>query len=206
MTFSCPRPAKAKWQYRSSSAINPIDWKLRNGQMKIVTGKAFPRAMGVDFSGVISAVGTDVTRFKAGDAVFGLARFKECGAIGLALITRETFLARKPDGISFEEAACLGTPGVTAWNGLIDKANLHAGQHVFINGCARAVGEAADQDDGACGSSAGLLAARCSAKKAESFGTAWSTYSGMSYSAMCVAPSMTNNSLGPLESAKASSL
>jgi len=127
------------------AAINPIDWKLRNGTMRIVTGRRFPRAMGVDFSGIITATGSQVTRFKVGDAVFGLSRFKESGALGQAVITKEIFLALKPANISFEEAACLGTPGVTAWNGLVDKANLKAGHHVFINGCGGAVGEAAVQ-------------------------------------------------------------
>jgi NADPH:quinone reductase-like Zn-dependent oxidoreductase len=127
------------------SAINPIDWKLRVGQMKIVTGRKFPRTMGMDFSGRVISVGTGVTRFKVGDPVFGLARFKESGAFGQALITKEAFLAHKPDDVSFEHAACLGTPGITAWNGLIDKAKLRAGQHVFVNGCAGAVGEAAVQ-------------------------------------------------------------
>ncbi|NKI69332.1 alcohol dehydrogenase catalytic domain-containing protein [Collimonas pratensis] len=127
------------------AAINPIDWKLRNGMMKIVTGNAFPRAMGMDFSGVVTAIGPDVTRFRPGDAVFGLARFKESGALGQAVVTKETFLAKKPDEISFEDAACMGTPGVTAWNGLVDKAKLKAGQLVFVNGCAGAVGEAAVQ-------------------------------------------------------------
>lgn len=127
------------------AAINPIDWKLRDGQMKIVTGRAFPRAMGMDFSGIVTAVGHGVARLRVGDAVFGLARFKESGALGQAVVTKETFLAKKPDSVSFEDAACLGTPGVTAWNGLIDKAKLRADQHVFINGCAGAVGEAAVQ-------------------------------------------------------------
>jgi len=127
------------------AAINPIDWKLRAGQMKIVTGRTFPRAMGMDFSGIVSAIGSNVTRFKIGDAVFGLAKFKESGAFGQAVVTKDTFLTRKPDSVSFKDAACLGTPGVTAWNGLIDKAKLRPGQHVFINGCAGAVGEAAVQ-------------------------------------------------------------
>ena len=127
------------------AAINPIDWKLRGGQMKIVTGRTFPRAMGMDFSGIVTAIGPGVTRLKTGDAVFGLARFKESGALGGAVVTKETFLARKPESVLFEDAACLGTPGVTAWNGLIDKAKLQAGQHVFINGCTGAVGEAAVQ-------------------------------------------------------------
>lgn len=127
------------------AAINPIDWKLRSGQMKIVTGKTFPRAMGMDLSGVITEVGPGVTRLKVGDKVFGLARFKESGALGEAVVTKESFLAKKPEGVTFEQAACLGTPGVTAWNGLVDKAGVKPGQQVFINGCAGAVGEAAVQ-------------------------------------------------------------
>lgn len=127
------------------AAINPIDWKVRNGYLKMVTGKKFPRAMGSDFCGTVLAVGPGVTRFKPGDAVFGLARIKESGAIGQAVVTNDSFLAKKPEGVSFEDAACLGTPGVTAWNGLVDKAALKAGKQVFINGCAGAVGEASVQ-------------------------------------------------------------
>lgn len=127
------------------AAINPIDWKLRGGQMKIVTGRAFPRGMGMDLSGIVMAVGPGVTRFAVGDPVFGLAGFKQSGALGEAVITKEGFIARKPDTVSFEDAACLGTPGITAWNGLVDKAKLMAGRNVFVNGCAGAVGEAAVQ-------------------------------------------------------------
>jgi NADPH:quinone reductase-like Zn-dependent oxidoreductase len=57
-----------------------------------------------------------------GDAVFGMARLKQGGAFGHAVITNDDFMARKPDAISFESAACLATPGVTAWNGLVDNA------------------------------------------------------------------------------------
>ncbi|RMV46007.1 Alcohol dehydrogenase, zinc-containing protein [Pseudomonas syringae pv. helianthi] len=136
--LSAPGKGELAVQVRFA-AINPIDWKLRNGMMKIVTGNAFPRAMGMDFSGTVTAVGADVTRLKVGDAVLGLARFKESGAFGQAVVTRETFLAKKPASLSFDDAACIGTPGITAWNGLIDKAKLQAGQHVFINGCSVAV-------------------------------------------------------------------
>jgi NADPH:quinone reductase-like Zn-dependent oxidoreductase len=127
------------------AAINPIDWKVRNGYLKFVSGKTFPRAMGSDFSGTVISVGKGVTRFKPDDAVFGLAQIKDGGALGEAVIAPETFLARKPDAVSFEDAACLGTPGVTAWNGLVDKAGLKAGQRVFVNGCTGAVGESAVQ-------------------------------------------------------------
>lgn len=127
------------------AAINPIDWKMRDGMMKFMTGRSFPRGMGMDLSGVVTAIGEGVTRFAVGDAVFGLARFKQTGALGEAVLAKDVALAKKPDEVSFEDAACLGTPGVTAWNGLIDKAKLKAGQNVFINGCSGAVGEAAVQ-------------------------------------------------------------
>lgn len=144
--FELAMPGKGEVAVRvKSAAINPIDWKLRNGQMKIVTGNVFPRAMGMDLSGTIMSVGPGVKRFKPGEAVFGLARFKQSGALGQAVVTNETFLAKKPDNVSFEDAACLGTPGVTAWNGLVDKAKVTAGQRVFVNGCTGAVGEATVQ-------------------------------------------------------------
>jgi len=144
--FELPQPGKGEVAVRIRfAAVNPIDWKVRNGYLKMVTGRAFPRAMGSDFSGEVTAVGPGVTRFKRGDAVFGLARLKESGALGEAVVTNETFVALKPAAMSFEDAACLGTPGVTAWNGLVDKAGLRAGAHVFINGCTGAVGEAAVQ-------------------------------------------------------------
>ncbi|UVC16022.1 NAD(P)-dependent alcohol dehydrogenase [Mesorhizobium onobrychidis] len=127
------------------AAINPIDWKVRNGYLKMVTGKRFPRALGSDFSGAVISVGLGVTRFKPGDAVFGSVQIKDGGALGEAVIAPETFLAKKPEIVSFEDAACLGTPGITAWNGLVDKANLQPGARVFINGCTGAVGESAVQ-------------------------------------------------------------
>lgn len=145
-TFELETPGQGQVAVKVKfAAINPIDWKVRRGALKMMTGKAFPRAMGSDFSGMVISVGPGVTRFKPGDAVFGLARLKESGALGEAVVTNETFLAKKPDNLSFEDAACLGTPGVTAWNGLVDKAGLKRGQSVFINGCTGAVGEAAVQ-------------------------------------------------------------
>lgn len=144
--FELEEPGKGQVAVKVEfAAINPIDWKLRRGLMKIVTGNAFPRAMGMDFSGTVISVGPGVTRFKPGDAVFGMAQLKQGGAFGNAVITDETFMARKPGAISFEDAACLATPSVTAWTGLVDKARLKAGQHVFVNGCTGAVGEATVQ-------------------------------------------------------------
>lgn len=78
------------------AGINPIDWKVRQGNLKMLTGKSFPRAMGSDFSGTVLAVGAGVTRLKPGDSVFGLSRLKESGSLGDAVVTNESFVAKKP--------------------------------------------------------------------------------------------------------------
>lgn len=144
--FDLEKPGRGEVAVRVRfAAINPIDWKLRQGEMKLLTGRRFPRAMGMDMAGIVMSVGPGVTRFKLGDEVFGQARFKQCGALGEAVIASESALTHKPANIDFEQAACLASPGVTAWNALFDKGRLVAGQHVLINGCMGAVGEAAVQ-------------------------------------------------------------
>lgn len=144
--FDLPTPGAGEVAVKVAfAAINPIDWKQRNGEVKMVTGKRFPRALGMDLSGTVIAVGHGVTRFAPGDAVFGLARFKESGALAQSVVTRSDFLARKPHNLSFEEAACLGTPGITAWNVLLGKTALRPGAHMFVTGCGGAIGEAVAQ-------------------------------------------------------------
>lgn len=125
-----------------AAAINPIDWKLRQGELKFVTGKAFPRGMGSDFAGVVEAVGPGVTRFEPGDEVLGMTTLKASGAFATAVIAEARFLARKPPAVPFEAAAAIVTVGVTAWNGLFDKADLRKGRRVFVNGCMGGVGQA----------------------------------------------------------------
>lgn len=128
-----------------AAAVNPIDWKVRQGQLKMLTGRSFPRAMGSDFAGVVRATGPGVTRFAPGDQVYGIAGLKPSGAFAEAVITSESHLAVKPAGLSFKQAACLATPAVMAWSGLIDRARLQDGQRVFVNGCTGGVGEAVVQ-------------------------------------------------------------
>ncbi|MFC9688777.1 NAD(P)-dependent alcohol dehydrogenase [Kribbella sp. NPDC056951] len=128
-----------------AASVNPIDWKLRQGQLKVMTGRAFPRAMGSDFAGVVSAVGPGVTQFQPGDHVYGMTRLKESGAYAEAVITLESYLALKPAGLTFEQAALLPTGAVMAWNGLVERAHLRKGQRVFVNGATGGVGEAVVQ-------------------------------------------------------------
>ncbi len=128
-----------------AASTNPMDWKLRAGTMKMVTGKHFPRGVGTDFAGVVEAVGRGVRRFRTGDAVFGAMTVKDSATFADTIITPEGTAALKPASISFEEAATLPIAGGTAWTALIDIAKLERGQRLLVNGCLGSVGRAAAQ-------------------------------------------------------------
>ena len=139
-----PGPGQVRVQIRAAAA-NPMDWKIPRGELKMMTGRRFPRGLGHDFSGVIEAVGKNVTRFKVGDEVFGAMGLKEAGSFAEALVTDEKLVFPKPPSISFEATAALPVVSATAWFALIEQAKLQAGQRVFINGCLGGVGRAAVQ-------------------------------------------------------------
>jgi NADPH:quinone reductase-like Zn-dependent oxidoreductase len=128
-----------------AASANPMDWVIRRGQVKMMTGSRFPRGLGHDFAGVVEAVGPGVERLKVGDEVFGATGLKEAGAFAEAVVTDEKNAAIKPKALPFEVAGALPIVSVTAWTGLIDKAKLRAGQSVFITGCLGGVGRAAVQ-------------------------------------------------------------
>lgn len=144
--FTLPKPVGDEIIVRvAASSINPLDWKLRSGLMKFVTGSKFPRAMGSDFSGTVESVGSEVSQFKPGDPVLGTTSMKTAGAFAPMLITSQKLVVKKPDNLSFTQAACLPVVGVTAWLALTKKAQLKAGQRLFINGATGGVGLAAGE-------------------------------------------------------------
>jgi len=143
-SFTLPEPQANEVLVRVAAAsINPLDWKIRNGDMKIFTGSKFPRAMGTDFAGTVEAVGSKVSDLKPGDAVVGTVPMKSSGAFAPRLITTRDHLVKKPDNLPFAEAASLPVAGVTAWLVLVKNAGLKRGQKLFINGATGAVGHAA---------------------------------------------------------------
>jgi NADPH:quinone reductase-like Zn-dependent oxidoreductase len=143
-TFTLPAPGSGEILVRVAAAsINPIDWKLRQGMIKFITGFHFPRAMGTDFSGIVEAVGPTVTLFQPGDEVMGTVPFKSSGAFAEKLITHQKLAVKKPATLSHPQAATLPTVGVTAWRALVQKAKLKPGQRVMINGAYGGVGQAA---------------------------------------------------------------
>ncbi|TGQ72590.1 NADP-dependent oxidoreductase [Mesorhizobium sp. M00.F.Ca.ET.186.01.1.1] len=144
--FELDRPMAGQIVVRvKAAAANPVDWKIRNGALKFMTGRRFPRAMGSDFSGVVEAVGPSVTRFNVGDDVLGTLPAKAGGAFADRLMADEKVVILKPAALSFEQAATLPIVGVTAWRGLVDKARLQRGQSVFVHGCLGGVGRMATQ-------------------------------------------------------------
>lgn len=144
-----------------AAAANPYDWKVRNGEMKLMTGRKFPRGLGYDFAGVVRTVGSGVTRLKPGDEVLGAAPIKTSGAFAEVVVAAEKGIGKKPAAISFEEAAAIPTIGGAALQGLVNKGKLQAGQAVFIHGCLGGVGRAAVQIAQARG--AAVVAGSCRA-------------------------------------------
>jgi NADPH:quinone reductase-like Zn-dependent oxidoreductase len=161
--FALTAPGRGQIRVPIRAAIaNPMDWKIRKGEMKMMTGRKFPRGLSHDFAGVVEAVGPNVTRFKVGDEVFGATGLKESGTFAEALVTEDKTVFLKPQSLSFEEAAALPIVSATAWNALIDKAKLQAGQRVFITGCLGGVGRVAAQIAGMRGAE---IAGSCSASR-----------------------------------------
>lgn len=128
-----------------AAAINPLDWKLRQGVMKFVTGRKFPQGMGSDFAGVVEQVGDSVTNFRVGDKVFGSVEIRRQGAFAELVDADVRLIARKPAALSFSEASCIPIPAATAWAAIVGAAKARSGQHFFINGCSGAVGSFAVQ-------------------------------------------------------------
>jgi len=149
-----------------AASVNPLDWHFMRGMPYIVrmdSGLGAPGdgRFGVDFSGVVEAVGAHVTRFKPGDEVFG---GKHGAFAEYVIIGEQRALALKPAGVSFAQAAAVPIAGVTALQGLRDKARLAPGQKVLINGASGGVGTFAVQLAKNLGAE---VTAVCSAKNAE---------------------------------------
>src|ERR1700722_4503465 len=137
-----PGPGQVRVKVCAASA-NPADWKVRAGALKLVSGSRFPRGMGHDFAGVVDAVGPGVTERHVGDEVFGISGIRAAGAFADYLVISEKGAYRKPPSVSFELAAALPMASVTAWSGVVDRANVSAGQSVFVAGCLGGVGRSA---------------------------------------------------------------
>lgn len=125
-----------------AASVNPLDWHFLRGEpyvMRLQAGLGLPAnpRLGVDYAGVVVAVGSKVTRFRPGDAVMGGRRGSFAEYISVA---EEGAIARKPDSVSFADAAAAPIAAVTALQALRDKAGVRKGQKVLIVGASGGVG------------------------------------------------------------------
>ncbi|BDT57048.1 quinone oxidoreductase [Massilia varians] len=129
-----------------ASGVNPIDYKIRTGAAPYAEPE-LPAILGTDLAGVVAEVGAGVTDFKVGDEVYGLTGGVRGipGTLAEFAAVDARLLAPKPKNLSMREAAALPLVFLTAWEGLVDRAHVRAGQRVLIQGGAGGVGHVAVQ-------------------------------------------------------------
>ncbi|CAE6787509.1 Zinc-type alcohol dehydrogenase-like protein [Paraburkholderia nemoris] len=123
-----------------AASVNPLDWRIREGQLKVLLPYRFPLVLGNDCSGVAIEVGREVSRFRAGDAVYTRAEKDRIGTFATEIVADEVVVARKPVALSRVEAASLLLVLLTAAQFLAEAAALKRGQSVLIHAGAGAVG------------------------------------------------------------------
>ncbi|MET0334041.1 MAG: NADP-dependent oxidoreductase [Rhizobacter sp.] len=128
-----------------AAGVNLLDAKIRSGDFKLFLPYAMPLVLGHDVAGVVVKVGPQVRQFKVGDEVYARPDDLRIGSFAEYLAVREASLALKPRGLSMEEAASIPLVGLTAWQALVETANLKKGQKVFIQAGSGGVGSFAIQ-------------------------------------------------------------
>jgi NADPH:quinone reductase-like Zn-dependent oxidoreductase len=116
-------------------SINPLDWKIRKGEMKLMSGSKFPKHIGVDFAGIIEDTGAAVTNLKKGEEVFGVVKnnMKE-GALAEYIAVPATSVWKKPVHINFAQAASIPTVGAAAVTALQKMGSIQAQTEILVNG------------------------------------------------------------------------
>jgi len=128
-----------------AASINPVDFKIRDGKVRMLLKYEMPLIMGNDFSGIVTQVGNGVKKFKVGDEVYGRASKHRIGTFAEYLAIDEDAIAFKPTNISFEEAASIPLVGLTSYQALHDILQLTRGQKVLIQAGAGGIGTFAIQ-------------------------------------------------------------
>lgn len=124
------------------TAVNPVDWKICEGLLKNMLPHEFPLVLGWDAAGVVASVGEDVTGFKVGDEVFAYCRKPTVheGAYAEYITFEAKHIAHKPKNITFAQAAAVPLAALTAWQALVDDAQLQANETVLIEAGSGGVG------------------------------------------------------------------
>jgi NADPH:quinone reductase len=130
----------------AASGVNPLDTKIRAGAAAHAK-QPLPAVLGLDMAGTVEKVGAGVTQFRAGDEVYGMVGGVGGlqGTLATHIVADAQLLAPKPKSLTMREAAALPLATITAWEGLVDRANVSAGQTALIHAGAGGVGYACVQ-------------------------------------------------------------
>jgi NADPH:quinone reductase-like Zn-dependent oxidoreductase len=128
-----------------AASVNPLDLKIRNGELKPLLPYKLPVVLGNDLAGVVVKTGQRVRQFAPGDAVYAKPSQDRMGTFAEYLALNEKDVALKPANLGMVEAAALPLVGLTAWQALVDKAGLRPGQKVLIHAGSGGLGSIAIQ-------------------------------------------------------------
>ncbi len=128
-----------------AAGVNLLDSKIRSGEFKLILPYKTPFVLGHDVAGVVVKIGSKVSRFTIGDEVYARPADHRVGTFAEFISMNENDVAIKPKNLTMEEAASIPLVGLTAWQALIEKANLKKGQKVFIQAGSGGVGTFAIQ-------------------------------------------------------------
>jgi alcohol dehydrogenase len=128
-----------------AASVNPVDFKIRNGELKPLLPYKLPLIMGSDLAGVVISAGPDVEAIKAGDEVYARVDKDRIGTFAEMAAVSEHAVAKKPRTLDMVHAASVPLVGLTAWQALVEKAQLQTGQTVLIHAGSGGVGTIAIQ-------------------------------------------------------------
>lgn len=144
MPIPSMNPNEVRVQIKAAS-VNPIDFKIRDGGLKILLSYDFPLILGNDFAGVITEVGANVKDYQVGDKVFGRPRKTKIGTFAEYISIDASEIAPMPKGLTFEEAASIPLVGLTSYQALNEVMQLKEGDKVLIQAGSGGVGTFAIQ-------------------------------------------------------------
>jgi len=160
--FPVPEPRSGQVRVRvRASTVNPLDWKIRRGRMRLLMPAHFPKICGWDLAGEVDQVGPRVTGLAPGDPVLGSADPRSNGAHAEYCVVAAKFLVPKPPGLSFAQGAALVGSGITALQMVRELGRVRPGERVLVIGASGGVGHLAVQLAKADGA---VVAAVCSAR------------------------------------------
>ena len=123
-----------------AAGVNQLDTKIRAGEFKRFLPYHLPVVLGNDLAGIVVRVGSKVQRFQPGDEVYARPDKDRIGAFAERISVHEDDLALKPRSLTMEEAASVPLVALTAWQALVERANLRKGQRVLIQAGSGGVG------------------------------------------------------------------